>query len=75
MKLTKQEFQENWSTTAAGWRGRNILRRNAVIATGNLGKRAGINRQGLVNELEILLQAESEEIGRAAAWAVKELNK
>ena len=75
MKLTKQEFQENWSTTAAGWRGRNILRRNAVIATGNLGKRAGIDREALVRELEILLQAEPEEISRAAAWAVGELNK
>lgn len=75
MQLTKQEFHENWSTTAAGWRGRNLLRRNAVIAAGNLGKRAGVDRQSLLKELEILVQAESEEIRRAAAWAVEELNK
>lgn len=75
MKLTKQEFQEIWSTTAAGWRGRNILRRNAIIAAGNLGKRAGIDRQALVKELESLVRAESEDISRVAAWAVEELNK
>ncbi len=75
MQLTKQEFQKNWAPTAAGWRGRNLLRRNAVIAAGNLGERAGIDREILVKELEILVQAESEEISRAAAWAVEELNK
>ena len=32
LNLTKREFQKDFSTTAAGWRGKGVLQRNAFLA-------------------------------------------
>lgn len=36
LKLTNREFKEKFGISAAGWRGRTVLQRNAIIALGNL---------------------------------------
>lgn len=35
LTMTNKEFQEKFKPTAAGWRGKKILQRNAIIALGN----------------------------------------
>ncbi len=35
IKMTNKEFQEGFKTTSAGWRGKKILQRNAIIGLGN----------------------------------------
>lgn len=35
LKMDKAQFIQNYGNTAAGWRGRNILQRNAIIVAGN----------------------------------------
>lgn len=50
VKLTNREFDKKYSKTAIGWRGKNVLKRNAIIALVNSGgKRAseGYNLSGL----------------------------
>ncbi|HZK55163.1 MAG TPA: tRNA epoxyqueuosine(34) reductase QueG [Desulfosporosinus sp.] len=36
LNLTKGEFQQRYKTTAAGWRGKGVLQRNAFLALRNL---------------------------------------
>ena len=35
LKMSNQEFKESFQLTAAGWRGKKTLQRNAIIALGN----------------------------------------
>lgn len=42
LQLTRKEFDQTIGLTAAGWRGKTILQRNAVIALGNCGDPAAI---------------------------------
>lgn len=37
LNISNRDFAETWGATAAGWRGKKILQRNAVIALGNIG--------------------------------------
>lgn len=39
VNLTGKEFKEKYGNTAAFWRGKNILIRNALIAAGNVGNK------------------------------------
>lgn len=38
LSLTNKQFKESWGKTAAGWRGRTVFQRNAIIALGNSGR-------------------------------------
>ncbi len=40
--MDEATFQDTLAHTAAGWRGRNVLRRNAAVALGNLGDRRAL---------------------------------
>ena len=40
--MDEASFQNTFAHTAAGWRGRNVLRRNAAVALGNLGDRRAL---------------------------------
>ncbi|HOL17007.1 MAG TPA: tRNA epoxyqueuosine(34) reductase QueG [Bacillota bacterium] len=42
LRLTRKEFDQTIGLTAAGWRGKTTLQRNAVIALGNSGDPAAI---------------------------------
>jgi epoxyqueuosine reductase len=69
VRMNNRVFDEQWRNTAAGWRGKKTLQRNAIIALGNVQAGAA------VDELEKLTMDEREEIRRAASWAKKRLTK
>lgn len=68
VKITKSEFKEEFSSTAAGWRGRNIIRRNAIIAMGNS---KDLKYTSILKEL---LQEKSEMIRKYALWSLMKLS-
>lgn len=67
MQMTNAEFRQWFRPTAAGWRGRTVLQRNAVIALGNSGDPEAV---------PLLLQALADKrpvIRGHAAWALGHL--
>jgi len=66
-KLTKKDFNKIFKPTAAGWRGRNTLRRNAICALGNTGNAK------YVEQLKQLLKDPSEVVREQASWSLKNL--
>jgi epoxyqueuosine reductase len=67
LKMSKREFGAYFGFTSAGWRGRTIMQRNALIALGNWGD------QDLVPEIQALLQDQRPVIRGHAAWALGQL--
>lgn len=67
VKLTKRDFNKVFKGTAAGWRGRNVIRRNAVCALGNM---RDVKYKKL---LEILTDDPSEIVSNQALWSLKNL--
>ncbi len=67
--ISNRDFKDTFGNTAAGWRGKKILQRNAIIALGNMG-----NRQAL----DILYKLKNDvrdEISAASQWAIGEIEK
>ena len=64
IKMDSREFNKRYKHSAWGWRGLNIIKRNAVIALGNLGDSKGLS------VLEKALVHPSAVIRGHAAWAV-----
>lgn len=65
MNMTNREFKEVYGNTAAGWRGRRTLQRNALAVLGNIKDKRG---------LEIALkyrESEFEDLRSAAEYAVR----
>jgi cell division protein FtsA len=62
--MDKKEFDRLYKNSALGWRGLNVIKRNAVVALGNLGARSGLD------VLEEALKHPSAVIRGHAAWAV-----
>lgn len=68
LQMTRKEFDRTIGLTAAGWRGKSTLQRNAVIALGNSGDRDA------VPALAHLLKRDSRPLLRLhAAWALGRL--
>lgn len=67
MAMTKSEFRRWFEPTAAGWRGKTTIQRNAIIALGNSGDPSGL--PALVQAL----QNESAVIRAHAGWALGRL--
>ncbi|MFZ5827001.1 MAG: tRNA epoxyqueuosine(34) reductase QueG [Bacillota bacterium] len=67
MAMTKGDFRRWFEPTAAGWRGKTTIQRNAVIALGNSGDPAAL--EPLVKALD----GESDVIRAHAAWALGRL--
>ncbi|HEY8348136.1 MAG TPA: tRNA epoxyqueuosine(34) reductase QueG [Symbiobacteriaceae bacterium] len=67
MNMTQSDFRRWFAPTAAGWRGKTTLQRNAVIALGNSGDPAALE------PLARALQSESRVIRAHAAWALGRL--
>jgi len=67
-KLSKQDFNKAFKETAAGWRGRNVIRRNAVCAIGNTG-----DIKNYKELLEDLVSDPSEIVSEQAVWSIKNL--
>lgn len=65
LRMSRQEFAHTVGLTAAGWRGRTVLQRNAVIALGNSGCGEA------VPDLARLLKEDPRPVIRLhAAWAL-----
>lgn len=64
-KLSKQDFSKVFRDTAAGWRGRNVIRRNAVCAIGNS---KDVNT---IKLLESLTKDLSQTVREQALWSLK----
>jgi len=67
LDMSKKRFAEEFKNSAAGWRGLNILKRNAVIALGNHKSKEGFAL------LEKALKHPSSVIRGHAAWAVGQI--
>jgi epoxyqueuosine reductase len=67
MAMTKSDFRRWFEPTAAGWRGKTTIQRNAVIALGNTGDGRA------VEPLVQALGSESQPIRAHAAWALGRL--
>ncbi|HEY2493857.1 MAG TPA: tRNA epoxyqueuosine(34) reductase QueG [Paenibacillus sp.] len=65
LDLTNREFREKFGQTAAAWRGKKPMQRNAIIALGNFKDKTAVPRLG-----EILLQDPRPEMRGTAAWAL-----
>ena len=68
-KLNKRDFEKIFKATAAGWRGRNVIRRNAVCAIGNM---RDVRFKKLLEEL---IDDPSEIVREQAKWSLKDLAK
>lgn len=67
MAMTKGDFRRWFEPTAAGWRGKTTIQRNAVIALGNSGD------PDALEPLLAALTGESQVIRAHAAWALGRL--
>ncbi len=60
LSLTNREFKNKFQNTAIGWRGNTVIKRNALIALGNLKNKeaSSILKEYMENENEILRETE-----------------
>lgn len=69
LKISNKKFKDIYYPTAAGWRGKKILQRNAIIALGNMKDKKA---------LDLLYEYTNDsrvEISQAAIWAVNKIKK
>ncbi len=65
LRISKNEFNNKWGHTAAGWRGKTTIQRNAIISLANL------KDESAVMEIRELLIGDNREIIRyISAWAL-----
>ena len=67
--MSKKEFAAAYGQTAASWRGRRVLQRNAAIVLGNT------RLPQAVEPLAHDLQDPNPHVQEAALWALKQINK
>ncbi|MCZ8523866.1 MULTISPECIES: tRNA epoxyqueuosine(34) reductase QueG [Paenibacillus] len=65
LQMTNREFKEKFGSSAASWRGRKPMQRNAILALGNFR-----DREALPELLRVLRTDERPEIRATAAWSV-----
>ncbi|PAD75522.1 tRNA epoxyqueuosine(34) reductase QueG [Paenibacillus campinasensis] len=65
LDLSNREFKETYGDTAAAWRGRKPIQRNAVIALGNFRDASAVPKLS-----EVLLKDPRPELRGTAAWAL-----
>lgn len=69
LNMSNREFRETYGNTAAGWRGKKTLQRNAIIALGNMRNKEALT---LVEEY---VNNENEELRAAAIYAVSKIKE
>lgn len=69
MNISNKDFKEKYGAMSGAWRGKNILKRNAIIALANIGDKSSI---GLLTGA---LNDESPMIREYAAWAIIKIDK
>ncbi len=65
LDLSNREFKEKFGESAAAWRGKKPMQRNAIIALGNFKDRSAVPRLE-----EVLLKDPRYEMRGTAAWAL-----
>ncbi len=65
LDLSNREFKEKFGSSAAAWRGKKPIQRNAVIALGNFKDASAVPKLS-----EVLLRDPRPELRGAAAWAL-----
>lgn len=68
LSISSAEFAEKYGNTSGGWRGKNIWKRNAIIAIGNL------RLQSMYEAVEMELDSPSDLIRIYAAWSLMMIN-
>lgn len=68
LKITNAEFEEKYGNLSGSWRGKNVWKRNALIAIANL------KLVSLFNDVEMELDNPSDMIKIYALWALMELD-
>lgn len=66
-KMSSKEFKEKYGDMAGSWRGKNILKRNSLIALGNIKKGFDIAKKAIKDE--------SSKVREYAAWALMKIDK
>ncbi len=69
LKISNKDFKERFGQISASWRGKNVLRRNCIIALGNLRDRNSIRL--LVDTMD----DQSPMIREYSAWALLKIDK
>lgn len=69
IQISNKEFALKYGMLSGSWRGRNIWKRNAIIAAGNLGL------EPMFETIKDELNSPSETIKIYAAWCLTELNR
>lgn len=68
LKISNREFKEKFGRSAASWRGKKPLQRNAIIALGNYKEKAAVP-----DLTEVLLHDVRPVMRETAAWALGEI--
>ena len=68
LNISNKDFKRLFGNTAAGWRGKKWLQRNAIIALGN------INSEQSTDLLEKHIKDKRTDIRKVIAWALKNIN-
>ncbi|CAM3059103.1 Epoxyqueuosine reductase [Paenibacillus sediminis] len=68
LDLSNKEFKERFGDSAAAWRGKKPIQRNAIIALGNFKDQASVPKLK-----EVLLKDPRPEIRGTAAWALSRI--
>ncbi len=68
INISNREFNESYGKTSAGWRGKRVLQRNAIIALANHGDKDAIAY------LLPMLEDERPEIRKYSLWAIYQLD-
>lgn len=69
LNMTNREFKEVFGNTAAGWRGKRTLQRNALIALGNMKDNRGLSLA------EKFINSENEDLRSAALYATDKIRE
>lgn len=69
LSISKKEFKQKYGHIAGSWRGKNVLKRNAIIALGNIGDKKSIDL--LIPQLEDL----SPMVREYTAWSLLKIDK
>src|SRR5690606_15638304 len=69
MTFSNKDFKEKYGTMSGAWRGKNVLKRNAIIALANIGDNS------CMDLLKGALYDESPMIREYAAWAIIKVDK
>lgn len=67
LSMDNREFKDSFGMTSAGWRGKTVIQRNALIAAGNM------RIKGLADTVAGLLKDQRPVIRGTAAWALSKI--